>query len=231
MMRGSGVASIVAALALSCGASHTQIGREHYRIDCEYGMAECKQVAWRLCPDGYEVQQAKDAAFGTGMTVRCKAPRAAAWSERAARPVKAAPPAAAVATVAPTAAMAGECVRDFQCTQVGARCTDGKCVAPPKELTADEADRCVVRSSGAEPTPIFPTEKAALAYVTSKFATKAVALDFVTQSRGTWVDPGVRCKTLQARREARYIQLVSGPLAGREGWLFTEPAPVDAGVD
>lgn len=208
-----------------CAPALTQIGRDHYRIECEW-FDDCKRQAQRLCPDGYNIEEAKDAHAGSFLVARCKeravaaaAPRPDPKPEPAPEPVE--------------PALAVECVRDFQCTQAGARCTDGKCVAPPPELHVDGSDPCVIGASAkGEPTPIFPTEKAAADFsAAGPVASKASTLELVAHLRGTWIDPGVRCKTLQVRPSAHYVQLLSGPAAGREGWLrMPESVQGDAGV-
>jgi hypothetical protein len=221
MRRGFAVAVVLIA---GCAPALTQIGRDHYRIECDW-FAECKARASRLCPDGYSIEEAKDAHAGSFLVARCKA-----------RHIAVARPPTPPPEPTPEPEERGpkvECVRDFQCAKPGARCVDGKCVAPAPELRVDETDPCVIGASAAgDPTPIFPTEKAAAEFaVVPAGGSKASILDLVSRLQGTWVDPGVRCKTFQTRTTAKYVQLLSGPATGREGWLWAPPnAMGDAGV-
>lgn len=229
--------ALLVLLLAGCGASNTQLGRDRYEINCENGIAECRQMAGKLCPEGYIVESGKSGTFVQTIVARCKPSAAESWTAPApvAKPTPPAPSSPPVQALPPGI----ECVRDFQCTKPDARCVDGKCVAPPQTLTVEESNRCVVGTPGRpDPTPIFPTETAAVEFAKYMAPDQAAAFNLVVKLGGTWVDAGVRCRTMRPGAQARYIQLLSGPLAGREGWLGTSPAapvasaqPKDAGVD
>jgi hypothetical protein len=185
-------------------------------------------MAARVCPSGFEVIEAKTTPSDSGvMLVRCEKSNEERWRETKSAPPKPEP------SACPPAMPAGvECVRSFQCTEPGSQCIDGKCVvqATGTMVQVDPTDRCMVGAAGGEPVPLFPTVESLAEFGTTPSASKAATLSLVTKLGGTWVDAGVRCKTIEQAQGRRRVQLLSGPLAGREGWLSHVGTPGDAGA-
>jgi len=212
---------VLAALA-SCAPdfAYTRVLGEHrFDLSCPRGFPECAAMASQLCTTGYNVETTKSGMQSSGVIVRCNPP---------------APPRVVRSECAPAREKAAQappkpqCAADYQCTATGARCVNGVCAVAPVIAAADETDRCMVTNTTPEPVPMFPTEGALAEYISTKAESRAADFMNVTRLQGVWVDVGVRCKTLGAFAGGRNVQLISGTLAGREGWLRTDATPTTA---
>ncbi len=219
--------ALLAPIFWACAPPVNQLSADRYELNCQYGLGECRQMATRVCPSGYEVIEARTTPSDSGvMLVRCEKSEEEQWREAS----KQRPPQAEPSACPPAMPPGVECVRNFHCTQSASQCVDGKCVSLAPVVQVDPDDRCMVGAAGGEPVPLFPTRDSLGEFAAKNSGTKAATLSLVTKLGGTWVDAGVRCKTLEQLEGRRRVQLLSGPLAGREGWLAVSGWFADAGA-
>jgi hypothetical protein len=225
MLRALGAGLLVTGL-LSCvppqPAYSLVLAPGYYDVRCEGGFHECQRLAARVCEKGYDIETTRTDTTGSAMTIRCAVPK----------PQPAAP--ALIASAAPEVddEPEPECTKDYQCTVLGSRCVKGACVIVPVVMTADNADRCVVGDpQSPDPVPLFPTASALTEFMETPKASRAEEFMLVTRLSGSWVDVGVRCRTLGQFARGKRVQLVSGVLAGKDGWMaLPTEATIDAGA-
>jgi hypothetical protein len=190
-------------------------GPGSYTLQCQDAMAQCDGMARNLCADGYEVSGTKSGALGSSMTIHCVAPKKRTNADGAV---------ATVATSAEPVERKPSCTQDYQCTAMSSRCVNGECVVVPATPFAEESDKCVVGDPDSpDPVPLFPTTAALTEFLGTPPTSKGDLFQLVTRLGGVWVDVGVRCRTLGQFARGRRVQLVSGTLAGRDGWIASAP--------
>jgi hypothetical protein len=120
-----GIAGVAALAVLGCAPAVQHLGGTTYRLNCDDGIAVCRQTANRVCALGYDIVESSTASSGAGsMLVTCVSPKKP-------KPVAPLPVELAETPSCPPAMPEGvECVRNFQCSGEGARCIDGRCVTP-----------------------------------------------------------------------------------------------------
>jgi hypothetical protein len=132
-----------ALIFVACTPAVMKVGTDSYRLNCLSGITECRQTAGRVCPLGFDIEEASTAATGEGsMLVRCARPKEP-------KPV---PPVHVVLDEQCPAPMPEgvECVRNFQCSGEAARCIDGKCVAATTTQWFEPATGANATTSGTD---------------------------------------------------------------------------------